>query len=104
MLDTTIREVSQEHGTKANEWLRTEPVAVQEFRETKGDVEFTADGTCVNTREGWSEKKVAIISRRRRVASATLDEWATRDLPKPHTRIAFAAIEEGSSFGSRWKA
>jgi hypothetical protein len=102
--DTTIREVAQEHGAKANAWLRTEPVAVQEFREAQGDVEFTADGTCVNTREGWREMKVAIFSKRKRGASATPDAWATRDLPKPHTRIAFAAIEESAAFGSRWKA
>ncbi|MGD9857990.1 MAG: hypothetical protein AB7U20_23845 [Planctomycetaceae bacterium] len=39
--DTTIREVSQRHGAAANEWLRSEPQAVQEFREATGDVEFT---------------------------------------------------------------
>jgi hypothetical protein len=102
--DTTIREVAQEHGAKANEWLRTEPVAVQDFREAGGDVEFTADGTCVNTVDGWREMKVAIFSKRERGEPATPDEWATRDLPKPHTRIAFAAIEDSDSFGSRWKA
>ena len=102
--DTTIREVAQEHGAKANEWLRTEPVAVQEFREARGDIEFTSDGTCVNTREGWREMKVAIFSKRQRGEPATPDEWATRKLPKPHTRIAFAAIEESESFGRRWKA
>ena len=102
--DTTIREVAQEHGPKANEWLRTEPVAVQEFREAQGDIEFTADGTCVHTREGWREMNEGIFSRRERGEPATPDEWATRDLPKPHTRIAFAAIENSDSFGSRWKA
>lgn len=102
--DTTIREVAQEHGSKANEWLRLDPVAVQEFREARGDIEFTADGTCVNTVDGWREMKVGIFSKRERGETATPDEWATRDLPKPHTRIAFAAIEESDSFGSRWKA
>jgi len=102
--DTTIREVAQEHGSKANEWLRLDPVAVEEFREATGDVEFTADGTCVNTVEGWREMKVGIFSKRDRGESATPDEWDTRDLPKPQTRIAFAAIEDSDSFGSRWKA
>ena len=102
--DTTLREVAQGHGSKANEWLRTEPVAVREFREAEGDVEFTADGTWVNTREGWREMKVAIFSKRRRGASATPEEWATRKLPKPQARIAFAAIEDSDSFGRRWKA
>ena len=102
--DTTIREVAQDHGSKANEWLRLDPVAVQEFREAQGDVEFTADGTCVNTVDGWREMKVGIFSKRERGVSATPDEWDTRDLPKPHTRIAFAAIEDSDSFGTRWKA
>ena len=102
--DTTIREVAQEHGSKANEWLRLDPVAVQEFRAARGDIEFTADGTCVNTVDGWREMKVAIFSKRERGEPATPDEWATRDLPKPHTRIAFAAIEESDAFGRRWKA
>lgn len=102
--DTTIREMAQEHGAKANEWLRTEPVAVQEFREAEGEIEFTSDGTCVNTCAGWREMKVGIFSKRKRGEPATPDEWATRDLPKPHTRIAFAAIEESESFGRRWKA
>lgn len=102
--DTTIREMAQDHGSKANEWLRLDPVAVQEFREAGGDVEFTADGTSVNTVEGWREMKVGIFSKRDRGESATPDEWDTRDLPQPQTRIAFAAIEDSDSFGSRWKA
>jgi hypothetical protein len=102
--DTTIREVSQEHGAQANVWLRTEPLAVKEFRAANGDVEFTTDGTCVNTTEGWREMKVGIFSKRTRGDSATPDKWDSRKLPAPHTRIAFAAIEDCESFGSRWKA
>ena len=54
--------------------------------------------------DGWREMKVGIFSKRERGASATPAEWDTRDLPKPHTRIAFAAIEDSDSFGTRWKA
>ena len=102
--DTTIREAAQEHGAKANEWLRTDPAAVQQFRDAPGEVEFTADGTSVNTCEGWREMKVGIFSKRKRGESATPDEWATRDLPKPLACLAFAAIEDSESFGARWKA
>jgi hypothetical protein len=102
--DTTIRECAQEHGAQANVWLRTEPLAVKEFRAATGDVEFTTDGTCVNTTEGWREMKVGIFSKRTRGASATPDKWDSRKLPAPKTRIAFAAIEDCESFGSRWKA
>jgi hypothetical protein len=102
--DTTIRECAQQHGAQANVWLREEPAAVEEFREATGDVEFTTDGTCVNTTEGWREMKVGIFSKRDRGESATPEEWESRSLPAPKTRIAFAAIEDCESFGSRWKA
>jgi len=102
--DTTIRRVAQEHGTAANEWLRSDPEAVREFREQTGDTEFTTDGTCVNTTKGWREMKVAIFSKRDRGESASIEEWATRFLPAPKTRIAFAAIESSDRFGSRSKA
>ena len=59
--DTTIRRVAQEHGATINEWLRNDPEAVREFREETGDTEFTTDGTCVNTTEGWREMKVGIF-------------------------------------------
>lgn len=102
--DTTIREVAQQHGAQANAWLREEPVAVKEFREAAGDVEFTTDGTCVNTTDGWREMKVGIFSKRERGEPARPEDWDTRTLPAPSTRIAFAAIEDSQQFGSRWKA
>ena len=102
--DTTIRRVAQEHGATINEWLRNDPEAVREFREETGDTEFTTDGTCVNTTEGWREMKVAIFSKRDRGESAKIDQWSSRVLPTPKTRIAFAAIECSHRFGSRWKA
>ena len=128
--DTTIREVAQEHGAKANEWLRTEPEAVQEFREAVGVTEFTTDGTSVNTREGWREMPqaessarcrglrsrsrfhvpdnpavpVGIFVKRKLGQPATPDEWATRVLPAPLARIPYAAIEASESFGPRSKA
>lgn len=102
--DTTIRRVAQEHGTSINEWLRNDPEAVREFREQTGDTEFTTDGTCVNTTKGWREMKVAIFSKRNRGECAGIEDWASRVLPAPKTRIAFAAIECSDRFGSRWKA
>ena len=68
--DTTIRELSQQHGALANQWLREDPAAAREFRAATGDVEFTSDGTCVNTTDGWREMKVGLFSKRRRGASA----------------------------------
>jgi hypothetical protein len=102
--DTTIRKVAQEHGAAANEWLRTDPKAVREFREEQGQIEFTTDGTCVNTTEGWREMKVGIFSKRDLGEPALPEKWDSRTLPAPKVRIAFAAIEKSDDFGRRWKA
>ena len=102
--ETTIREIAQRHGAAANEWMRSDPEAVREFREADGDVEFTTDGTGVNTTDGWREMKLGIFSKRDRAASATPDEWESRTLPKPKVRVPFAAIEQSEDFGRRWKA
>ena len=67
-------------------------------------MEFTTDGTWVNTTEGWREMKVGIFSKRERGVPATPDEWDTRVLPPPQVRVAFAAIEDSQAFGQRWHA
>lgn len=102
--DTTIREISQQHGARSHEWLRSEPEAAREFREAAGDVEFTTDGTCVNTTTGWREMKLGIFSKRGRGQPAPPEEWSTRSLPAPNVRMAFAVIENSDDFGRRWKA
>lgn len=102
--DTTIREIAQETGAKMLAWQRTEPDAVAGFRQATGNVEFTTDGTSVNTTEGWREVKPGIFSKRDRGASATPDQWGDRELPRPKTNVAFAAIEASDQFGQRWKA
>jgi len=102
--DTTIRSVSQRHGALANTWLRTSSEVADEFREAEGEIEFTTDGTSVNTRQGWREMKVGLFSRREAGEGAEPDQWASRKLPTPHVRIAFAAIEKSDRFGRRWKA
>ena len=102
--DTTIRELAQQHGAAANAWLREEPAAVRPFREAVGDVEFSTDGTSVNTTDGWREMKVGLFSKRARGGPATPDEWDTRVLPPPNVRVAFAAIEDSQAFGQRWHA
>lgn len=102
--DTAIREHAQRRGAEMREWQRNDPVAATEFREASGAVEFTSDGTCVNTTEGWREMKVGIFSKREPGESVTPDEWADRELPKPNSSVAFAAIEASEDFGRRWNA
>lgn len=102
--NTTIREIAQQHGAAMLSWQREDPEAVRTFREADGNVEFTTDGTCVNTTEGWREMKVGIFSKRQAGEPARPEDWCTRTLPKPHVRVCFAAIEKSERFGSRWKA
>ena len=86
------------------EWQRTELAAVAEFRDAPGAVEFTSDGTCVNTMDGWREMKIGIFSKRKPGEPAGPDEWADRTLPKPNVCVSFAAIEGSEDFGRRWNA
>jgi hypothetical protein len=102
--DTTVREVSQAEGAVMLAWQRQEPEAAREFRESSGDVEFTTDGTCVNTCDGWREMKVGIFAKRDRGPPAVPEAWANRALPRPKCSVAFAAIEASDQFGPRWKA
>jgi hypothetical protein len=102
--DTAIRDHAQQRGAEMLEWQRSHSDAVSEFREAPGEVEFTSDGTCVNTTEGWREMKVGLFSKREPGDPATTEEWADRELPKPNASVAFAAIEASEDFGRRWKA
>lgn len=83
-------------------WQRTAPSVREDFQKAEGDVEFTADGTMVNTTEGWQEVKLALFAKRPRGEPATPEEWDDRTLPKPTARVAFAAIEGSDRFGSRF--
>ena len=84
------------------QWQENNPQAWKEFVETEGEIEFTTDGACVNTLEGWKEMRAGIFSRREPGKSVTQQEWASRHLPRPHVSIAFAAIEEKDVFRQRW--
>lgn len=83
-------------------WQREESTTREVFVKAKGELEFTTDGTSVNTWEGWREMRVGIFSKRPLGESATPEQWGERDLPSTSVRVAFAAIEKSDRFGSRW--
>lgn len=62
--DTSIREIAQATGAQMREWQRSEPEATRAFWAATGDVEFTTDGTTVNTTDGWREVKLGIFLKR----------------------------------------
>ena len=100
--DNTIREICQRHAPPMARWQRESPHAHQAFRQAQGDIEFTTDGTSVNTWEGWREMRLGIFSKRPRGAPASPEQWDDRNLPAPTARLAFAAIEKSDRFGTRW--
>lgn len=100
--DNTIRQVCQEQASDMAQWQRTAHEARQAFRDARGDVEFSTDGTSVNTTEGWREMRVGIFAKRERGEPADAQSWDTRELPPPHVRVAIAAIEKSDRFGARW--
>lgn len=100
--DNHIRAVCQGQATHMAHWQRESVEASQPFRDAKGEVEFTTDGTSVNTWEGWREMRLGIFAKRRCGPPAAADQWAQRDLPPCEARVAFAAIEKSDRFGSRW--
>ncbi len=100
--DNTIREVCQQHAAGMARWQREAPEARAAFRRAQGDIEFTTDGTSVNTWEGWREMRLGILSKRARGAAATAENRSDRELPAPQVRVPFAAIEKSDRFGARW--
>jgi hypothetical protein len=100
--DNWIRGVCQRQAVQMEAWQSTAGEARLPFRQAQGDVEFTTDGTSVNTWEGWREMRLGIFSKRMRGEPASVANWDDRQLPAPHVRVAFAAIENSEQFGMRW--
>ena len=100
--DTTIRQRCQEEAGQMAVWQREAAEAHLPFRQAPGEVEFSTDGTSVNTTEGWRELRVGIFSKRHCGQPADVSNWEQRELPAPHVRLAFAAVESAERFTSRW--
>ncbi len=66
-----------------------------EFEKLTGDERLIAEQVILNFR---SLNKACDDT----MEAATPEEWATRTLPAPRVRVAFAAIEASDRFGSRW--
>jgi hypothetical protein len=102
--DELIRHVSGRCAPKIAAFAATAREPVATFAPAQGDVEFETDAVKVNTVEGWRDAKIGIFAKRPRGPAAEAADWATRTLPKPTARFAFAAIEESTDFALRWGA
>jgi hypothetical protein len=98
----TVRHVCQREAERIEAWQANSPAGSRQYRQTPGNDEFETDGTCVNTSQGWKEMRVGVFARRQSGPPATAQQWATRPLPAPGARVAFAAIEDHETFAARW--
>ena len=100
--DERIRQGCQAEAGRIARFRADSPVVAEVFAGSAGDIEFQTDAAKVNTTEGWRDTKMGIFARRERGEPATSAEWDDRDLPRPTTRFAFAAIEPIDDFAPRW--
>jgi len=99
----TLRQTCYRRGVQMAQWRESQPEALSHFRHAQGDVEFETDGTCINTTAGWKEMRLGIFAKRHRGQPATIENWDQRALPRPHARLALAAMESSRRFGRRWR-
>ncbi len=99
--DQTIRQVCYEEAGLMADWRHGDKAAAAGFAAAAGDIEFQTDGTMVNTWEGWREMRLGLFAKRPRGRPAGADEWDSRRLPAPATRVLFGGIETAAHFGPR---
>jgi hypothetical protein len=102
--DTTIRACAVAAGGQMRCWQRTGPAAAQAFTAARGAIEFSTDGTSVNTLGGWREMRLAIFAKRPPGAAATPADWDDRVLPAPTVRVLFGGLWTAEQFGPQWRA
>jgi len=91
-------------GASVRSWQRTSPAPAAVFAAAAGDIEFSTDGTSVNTRGGWREMRLAIFAKRPRGAPAAPAQWDERTLPAPSVRVLFGGLWTAEQFGPQWRA
>lgn len=100
--DERIRQACQAESSRISDFRARSPAVAAAFADAAGNIEFQTDAAKVNTTEGWRDMKMGIFARRERGKPATSAEWDDRDLPRPTTRFAFAAIEPIDDFAPHW--
>jgi hypothetical protein len=102
--DDTIRSHSLEAARRMRDWQRRTPLLRDGFQRAAGAIEFSTDGTSVNTLEGWREMRLAIFAKREAGEPATPAEWDSRVLPAPSSRVLFGGLWTAEQYGPQWRA
>lgn len=100
--DDTIERVCQEEGERAQQWIKTSADPVQQITQAGGQIEFSTDGTSVNTTGGWREMRLSTIARREPTAPCAAEDWDDRVLNEPTARVSICAIADADHVGASW--
>jgi hypothetical protein len=102
--DTTIRAAAVAAGSEVRTWQRDSEAPAVLFGAAQGDVEFSTDGTSVNTLQGWRAMRLAIFAKRPRGPAATPAQWDDRELPTLAVRVLFGGLWTAEQFGPPGRA
>jgi hypothetical protein len=102
--DDTTRAHGPEAARQMREWQRQTPLLRERFQQAAGAIEFQTDGTSVNTLDGWREMRLAIFAKRVAGGPATPQEWDSRALPPPSSRVLFGGLWTAEQYGPQWRA
>lgn len=101
--DDTIERVCQEQGERARQWMKSSPEPGKSIAGAKGQIEFSSDGTSINTVNGWREMRLTTIARREPSPACEPEQWAQRVLNEPTARVSICAIADARHVGASWK-
>jgi hypothetical protein len=101
--DDTIERVCQEEGERAKQWIKTDSAPGRMIAQAPGEVEFSTDGTSVNTVDGWREMRLTTVLKREPTTPATPDQWDQRVLNEAAARLSLCSIANADHVGASWK-
>jgi len=101
--DDTIERVCQEQGERARQWMKSSPEPATAVARGKGQIEFSTDGTSVNTVNGWREMRLTTIARREPSLPCAPGKWDQRVLNEPTARVSICALADAKHVGASWK-
>jgi hypothetical protein len=102
--DTTIGAAAVTAGAQVRDWQRHSQAPKAAFAAASGEIEFSTDGTGVNTLQGWREMRLALFAKRLPGPAATPQQWDERDLPTPWVRVLFGGLWSAEQFGPQWRS
>lgn len=92
--DDTIERICQEEVVRAQQWIKTNDTPAKMICMAVGQVEFSTDGTSVNTVDGWREMRLSTVLKRRPTTPADASDWDDRVLNTPTAKLSICAIAD----------